>query len=70
MGVLTLMYALSNAVLHHLVWSVVDPSKLSEPIQVVWMVLGDILGALLGAYLMKWCILKYRQVQVSRNLQD
>lgn len=68
LGVLTLMYALSNAVLHHLVWSVVDPSKLSEPIQVVWMVLGDIFGALLGAYLMKWCILKYRQVQVSRNL--
>jgi hypothetical protein len=69
LSVLTLIYALSSAVLHHLVWSFLDVSKLNTPIHVVWMVLGDIFGALLGAYALKWCILKYREVQASKSLR-
>ena len=63
LGALTLVYAIANAVVHHLVWSVLDTSKLAEPLQILWMVFGDILGALVGAYLMKWVILKYRERQ-------
>lgn len=68
LGALTVIYAIANAVLHHLVWSVVDKSQLSEPIQVLWMVLGDIFGALIGAYALKWTISKYRQNKISRDL--
>jgi len=66
---LTLIYAVSNAVLHHAMWSVIDRSKLQEPVQVLWMVLGDILGALLGAYIMKWVIDGYRQCRLKADLQ-
>ena len=70
LGALTVVYAMVNALVHHLVWSVIDTSKLAEPAQVLWMVMGDISGALLGAYLMKWFILKYRDRQISKNLMD
>lgn len=66
---LTLIYAIANAVLHHATWSVVDPTQLAAPQQVLWMILGDILGALLGAYIMKWVILKYRERQLYAELQ-
>ena len=64
---LTLVYAISNAVLHHALWSVLDRSRLQEPVQVLWMIVGDILGALLGAYLMKWGILLYRQRKLKAD---
>ena len=64
---LTFVYAISNALLHHAMWSVLDRSRLQEPIQVLWMILGDILGALLGAYLMKWGILFYRQYKLKAH---
>jgi hypothetical protein len=68
LSALTVVYAVVNAAVHHLVWSVLDTSKLAEPVQVLWMVLGDISGALVGAYFMKWSILKYRYHQISKNL--
>ena len=67
---LTLIYAISNALLHHAMWSVLDPSKLVEPVQVLWMIVGDISGALLGAYLMKWTIITYRQCWRNSDLLD
>lgn len=67
---LTVIYAVSNAVLHHATWSLLDPSKLDEPTQVLWMIVGDILGALLGAYLMKWGIVWYRKRQLAKDLLD
>lgn len=67
---LTLIYAISNAVLHHAMWSVVDPAKLEAPQQVLWMVLGDVFGALLGAYIMKWLIVWYRQQKIKVDLLD
>lgn len=68
LGALTVIYAIANAVLHHLVWSVVDKSQLSEPIQVLWMVLGDIFGALIGAYVMKFSIRYFRLRQIAKDL--
>lgn len=70
LGTLTVMYAIANASLHHLVWSVLDKSQLSSPIQVLWMVLGDIFGALIGAYAMKWVISKYRERRIAKELVD
>lgn len=67
---LTLIYAIANAVLHHAMWSVLDPSKLVAPVQVLWMILGDILGALLGAYIMKWVIVSHRQCRLKSDLLD
>lgn len=65
---LTLIYAIANAVLHHTAWSVVDPSQLQAPVQVVWMIVGDILGTLLGAYILRWGILRYRYHQLEKEL--
>jgi len=65
---LTLIYAISNAVLHHTAWSVVDPSQLKAPVQVVWMIVGDVLGTLLGAYILRWGILRYRYHQLEKEL--
>ncbi|MFM7026991.1 MAG: hypothetical protein ACKOWC_13215 [Limnohabitans sp.] len=64
---LTLAYAVSNAMLHHVMWSLLDPTKLQSPVQVLWMITGDILGALLGAYLMKWGVLYYRQRKLGAD---
>jgi hypothetical protein len=36
----------------------------------VWMVLGDIFGALLGAYIMKWTIVNYRQYRFKADLHE
>lgn len=68
LAALTLIYAVANAVLHHLMWSLLDKSQLVEPIQVLWMVLGDIFGALIGAYAMKWIVSKYRQHKIAQDL--
>ena len=66
---LTLIYAIANSVLHHAVWSVVDPTQLQKPDQVVWMVLGDIIGALIGAYLLRWSVLRYRSYKLLKELE-
>jgi hypothetical protein len=65
---LTLIYAIANAVLHHTAWSIVDPSQLQAPVQVVWMIAGDILGTLLGAYILRWGIFRYRYYKLEREL--
>ena len=58
--VLTLIYAPANALLHHLMWSLLAPEQLASPSQVLWMVVGDLMGALLGAYAMRYAIRRYR----------
>ena len=65
--VLTLAYAVFNTLLHHVVWSVLDRSMLQTPAQVLWMIVGDILGALLGAYLMKWVVQRYRERKLEAD---
>jgi hypothetical protein len=54
LGFVTLGYCMANAVVHHLVWSLFDPSQLVVPQQLLWMMLGDFNGALIGAYALKW----------------
>ncbi len=63
--VLSLIYAPANALLHHLVWSQLDPSQLAEPVQVLWMTLGDLFGALLGAYILKWGVQWHRTRRIT-----
>jgi len=58
--VLTFLYAPANALLHHLLWSQLDPSQLQAPIQVLWMIVGDIAGTLLGAYSLIFIVRLYR----------
>lgn len=70
LSILTLIYAVANAVLHHLVWSLVDKSQLAEPSQVLLMVLGDITGALIGAYVMKFVVRQYRMHQILKDIND
>ena len=50
---LTLIYCLCNSLIHHVTWVLIDQSQVFELTQVFWMFLGDLNGALLGAYLMK-----------------
>lgn len=53
-GIVTLGYCMVNAIFHHAVWTFFDPSQLVAPQQVLWMMLGDLNGALIGAYCLKW----------------
>jgi lipid-A-disaccharide synthase-like uncharacterized protein len=55
---LTLLYCISNSVIHHVTWVLIKESQAFEVAEVFWMFLGDLNGALLGAYLMK-AILDY-----------
>lgn len=50
----TVLYCLANALVHHLVWALIAPQNFRSPDQVLWMILGDMLGTLIGAYLLKW----------------
>jgi len=50
---LSVLYALMNALMHHVLWTVVDPSQLLYPGQVFEMMLGDLFGAMLGAWLLR-----------------
>jgi hypothetical protein len=58
LGGLTLVYCVSNSVIHHVTWVLIEKSEAFELTTVFWMFLGDLNGALLGAYLMK-AILDY-----------
>jgi len=59
LGVVTLGYCLANAMVHHLVWTLFDPAQLVAPQQVLWMMLGDFNGALIGAYALKWTAMRF-----------
>lgn len=54
LGMVTVIYCVANALLHHFAWALVAPHMLGAPGQVLGMVLGDLVGALFGAYLLKW----------------
>jgi len=58
LGGLTLVYCVCNSVIHHVTWVLIKKSEAFELTTVFWMFLGDLNGALLGAYLMK-AILDY-----------
>lgn len=51
---LALLYSLLNALSHHLLWSVLDPLQLIEWQQMLYMFVGDLNGALIGAWVLRW----------------
>lgn len=51
--ILSWIYALANALIHHITWCLLDPSALIEPKQFFEMVIGDINGALMGSMALK-----------------
>ena len=53
LAALTLVYCVCNSLIHHVTWVLMGQSQVFELDQVFWMFLGDLNGALLGAYLMK-----------------
>ena len=54
LAIVTLGYCLANALVHHVVWMIFDPVQLVSSHQLLWMMLGDFNGALIGAYVLKW----------------
>ena len=50
---LTLIYCVCNSLIHHVTWVLIGYSEAFDVAEAVWMFLGDLNGALLGAYLMK-----------------
>jgi hypothetical protein len=46
-----LLYALLNAVVHHFIWAYQQPEQLLSVSQLPIMIVGDLVGALLGAFL-------------------
>ena len=46
-----LLYALLNAVVHHFIWAYQQPEQLMSVSQLPIMIVGDLTGALLGAFL-------------------
>lgn len=65
---LALLYALLNALSHHLLWSVLDPLQLIEWQQLLYMVIGDLNGALIGAWILRWLALHTGMVSSLRAL--
>jgi hypothetical protein len=63
LALLTFIYAPANALLHHVMWSQLDPSQLEAPIQVLWMIVGDIAGTLIGAYTLIFVVRLYRAIR-------
>ena len=53
LGIVTVAYAIFNSVIHHTTWILFDDARLIDTNASFWMFIGDLNGALLGAYLMK-----------------
>ncbi len=64
---LVLLYALMNALLNHVAWSLVEQDALIIVHQLPMMVIGDFLGAMLGALLFSWGAKKLKLDQLARK---
>jgi hypothetical protein len=53
LSILTLVYCVANSLIHHMTWLILDDTHNFDAQQAMSMFVGDLLGALLGAYLMK-----------------
>lgn len=51
---LAVLNALLNSLIHHVVWSVLEPSLLVDANQLPYMLVGDINGAIVGALILRW----------------
>jgi hypothetical protein len=65
---LSLLYALLNAVIHHLNWAVQQPDQLLSAMQLPIMVAGDLMGAVLGAFLFTQIIRYFKIYGVLERL--
>jgi presenilin-like A22 family membrane protease len=63
---LALLYALLNASIHHLVWGQIDPAQLVNTNQLLYMVVGDINGAIIGALVLRWLAGNTRLISAIR----
>jgi uncharacterized membrane protein YeaQ/YmgE (transglycosylase-associated protein family) len=63
---LSLLYALLNSFLHHLLWSFLDPAQLVSSNQIFFMILGDLNGAVLGAIGLRWMARNTQLVDMAR----
>ena len=59
LSVVTVAYCVANALIHHAVWLAFDLKELGSGVQIFWMMVGDLNGALLGAYLLKWTVSRF-----------
>jgi len=64
---LSLLYALLNSFLHHLMWSFLDPAQLMSSSQIFFMILGDLNGAVLGALVLRWFARNTQLVNMARE---
>ena len=64
---LVMLYALMNALLNHVAWTLVEQDALITVHQLPMMVIGDFLGALLGALLFNWVARKLKLDQLARS---
>lgn len=64
---LVMLYALMNALLNHVAWTLVEQDALITVHQLPMMVIGDFLGALLGALLFSWGAKKLKLDQLARK---
>jgi hypothetical protein len=53
LSILTLVYCLANSLVHQITWLMFDDTQFFDLQLAMSMFVGDLLGALLGAYLMK-----------------
>jgi hypothetical protein len=60
LALVTVVYCAANAGVHHMVWTIFDPRQLASPEMVLWMMLGDLNGALIGAYALKWTVSRFQ----------
>ena len=64
---LSLLYALMNALLHHLLWSFLDPAQLVSPYRIIYMAIGDMNGAILGALGLRWLARNTKLIDMARQ---
>jgi hypothetical protein len=64
---LVLLYALNNALLNHVAWTLVEQDALITVHQLPMMVIGDFFGAMLGALLFNCVARKLKLDQLARN---
>jgi hypothetical protein len=67
--ILGLIYSFANALVHHLVWVLMDPNSLIWQLQFFEMILGDINGVILGAFALK-AIVKIPYIQKKIDQLD
>jgi predicted membrane protein len=65
---LSLLYALLNAVIHHLNWALQQPDQLLSAMQFPIMVAGDLMGEVLGAFLFTQIIRYFKIYGVLERL--